>query len=191
MKQRTLSLGFCLLAAAAVCSAQTPDPAIKDTTSANPATPTDKSASKQDSQATLEKKKAKKVWTNDEVKALPGGVSVVGEPDPSLKNRQKAQADSSSGAGDYQNSQIENYRQQIAELRNQIDAADQRIAELKNFKGENSSPTGGINPHQGYNMVPLEDQVKQLEAKKKQLQAQIDDLENEARKKGIDPGKLR
>jgi uncharacterized protein (UPF0335 family) len=40
-------------------------------------------------------------------------------------------------------------------------------------------------------MVPLEDQVKQLEAKKKQLQGQIDDLENEARKNGIDPGKLR
>ena len=191
MKQRTLSLGFCLLAAAAVCSAQTQNPASKDTTSAKPATPTDKTASKQDTQATPEKKKPKKVWTNDEVKALPGEVSVVGEPDPSLKNRQKAQSDSSSGAGDYQNAQIENYRQQIAELRNQIDAADQRIAELKNFKGENSSPTGGINPHQGYNMVPLEDQVKQLEAKKKELQAQIDDLENEARKKGIDPGKLR
>jgi len=37
----------------------------------------------------------------------------------------------------------------------------------------------------------LEDQVKQLEAKKKQLQGKIDDLENEARKSGIDPGKLR
>jgi uncharacterized protein (UPF0335 family) len=37
----------------------------------------------------------------------------------------------------------------------------------------------------------LEDQIKQLEEKKKKLQGQIDDLENEARKNGIDPGKLR
>jgi uncharacterized protein (UPF0335 family) len=40
-------------------------------------------------------------------------------------------------------------------------------------------------------MVPVEDQVKQLEAKKKKLEAQIEDVESEARKNGIDPGKLR
>jgi uncharacterized protein (UPF0335 family) len=62
---------------------------------------------------------------------------------------------------------------------------------LKDFKGENSSPTGGINMNQGYDMVPVEDQVKQLEAKKKKLETQIEDVENEARKNGIDPGKLR
>jgi len=191
MKHKTVSLGFFLLAVAVVCSAQTQDTASKETTSAKPATPAEKTAPKQDAQATPENKKPKKVWTNDEVKALPGQVSVVGEPEHRVKYRQRVDYDSPSDEGDYQDGQIENYRQQIAELRNQIDAADQRIAELKNFKGENSSPTGGINPHQGYNMVPLEEQVKQLEAKKKQLQAQIDDLENEARKNGIDPGKLR
>jgi uncharacterized protein (UPF0335 family) len=45
--------------------------------------------------------------------------------------------------------------------------------------------------HQGYNMVPLTEQVKQLEDAKKQLQAQIEDIENEARKNGIAPGELR
>ena len=191
MKHRTLCLGFFLVAAAVVCSAQTQDTASKDTTNAKPAAPADKTAPNQDAQATPEKKKPKKVWTNEEVKALPGEVSVVGEPDHRVKYKQRGEYDSPSDEGDNQAGQIKNYRQQIAELRNQIDAADQRIAALKNFKGENSSPTGGINPHQGYNMVPLEDQVKQLEAKKKELQAQIDDLENEARKNGIDPGKLR
>ena len=68
---------------------------------------------------------------------------------------------------------------------------DKRIAQLKNFKGENTSPSGGININQGYNMVPVEDQVKQLEEKKKQLEAKIEDTENEARKNGIDPGDLR
>ena len=45
--------------------------------------------------------------------------------------------------------------------------------------------------HQGYNMVPFADQVKQLEDAKKQLQAQIQDIEYEARKNGIEPGELR
>jgi len=72
-----------------------------------------------------------------------------------------------------------------------MDAIDKRIDQLKNFKGENSSPSGGVNINQGYNMVPLEDQVKQLEEKKKQFAAKIDDLELQARKNGIDSGDLR
>jgi hypothetical protein len=191
MKHKGLSFGIFLLALAFGCSAQTPDTTNKDSAGGKPATPADKTVAKQDAQATPEKKKPKKVWTNDEVKALPGKVSVVGQPHQGVEYRRGAEYDSSSDKGNGQKSQIDSYRQQIGELHNQIDAADQRIAQLKNFKGENGSPTGGINPNKGYNMVPVEDQVKQLEAKKKQLQGQIDDLENEARKNGIDPGKLR
>ena len=40
-------------------------------------------------------------------------------------------------------------------------------------------------------MVPLDEQEKQLEAKKKQLLAAIEDLENQAKKEGIEPGELR
>jgi uncharacterized protein (UPF0335 family) len=40
-------------------------------------------------------------------------------------------------------------------------------------------------------MVPVEEQVKQLEDKKKKLQSKIDDIEVEARKNGIDSGDLR
>ncbi len=192
MKHRSLSLGFLLLALAGVCSAQTQDTTNnKDTSSPKPATPADKTAPKQDAEATREKNKPKKVWTNDEVATLPGTVSVVGQPQQRAENSRQTEEGSSSRAGDSQQSLIGSYRQQIADLRNQIDAADQRIAQLKDFKGENSSPTGGINPNQGYNMVPVEEQIKQLEAKKKKLQGQIDDLENEARKNSIDPGKLR
>ena len=62
---------------------------------------------------------------------------------------------------------------------------------MKNFKAEDSSPSGGINPNGRYIMVPLDEQVKQLEAKKKQLEANIEDLENQAKKEGIEPGELR
>jgi hypothetical protein len=62
---------------------------------------------------------------------------------------------------------------------------------MKNFKADDGSPNGGINPHRNYNMVPLDEQEKQLEAKKKQLLATIEDLENQAKKEGIEPGELR
>jgi hypothetical protein len=40
-------------------------------------------------------------------------------------------------------------------------------------------------------MVPLDEQVKQLEAKKKQLLTNIEELENQAKKEGIEPGEVR
>lgn len=40
-------------------------------------------------------------------------------------------------------------------------------------------------------MVPVEDQVKELDDQKKRLQAKLDDIESEARKNGIEPGDLR
>lgn len=190
MKSRIVALGFLLLGSAVICCAQTQDTPKKDSTEAKPAAaPTDQSAPKQD--ATPEKKKPKKVWTNEEMATLPGQISVVGEANQGVESKRAPEHGSTSGGEDAQQMQIDSYRKQISDLRSQIDAADQRIAQLKDFKGENSGPTGGINMNQGYDMVPVEDQVKQLEAKKKKLEAQIEDVENEARKNGIDPGKLR
>jgi hypothetical protein len=143
--------------------------------------------------AVADKKKPKKVWTNDNVSSLPGGVSVVGDGNQSDSSQGVSGAPQKdlSGAAEVRQKQIAGYRDQIRQMQAQIDAADKRIAQLKNFKGENSTPSGGININQGYNMVPVEDQVKQLEDKKKQLQAKIEDVENEARKNGIDSGDLR
>ena len=191
MQLKSAGLGFLLMAVATVCPAQTQDAASKDATVNKPPASSDKVPPKQDAQAAPEIKKPKKVWTNDEVMQLPGKVSVVGQPKKGEDSWQGTREYSSANKGGDRDAQVESYREQIAERQRQIDAADQRIAQLKGFKGENSSPTGGINPNQGYNMVPIEDQIKQLEAKKKQLQGQIDDLENEARRNGIDPGKLR
>jgi chromosome segregation ATPase len=87
--------------------------------------------------------------------------------------------------------QVDSYRERIRGYQSQIDAIDQRIAQLKNFKADNTSPSGGININHGYDMVPLEDQVKQLEEQKKKVQAKLDDTEAEARQDGIEPGELR
>jgi len=147
-------------------------------------------ASGQTSTAAGKAEKTKKIWTNDEVGTLQGTVSVVGT-EHTAEGKTKSSGNDASTATGPQRGKIQRYRAAIAELRRKIDAADQRISQMKNFKAEDSSPSGGINPNGRYTMVPLDEQVKQLEAKKKQFEANIEDLENQARKEGIEPGELR
>jgi hypothetical protein len=182
----TATLLFSLPFATTATHAQSPD-ASNPPSSAKPAdTPASAPAT-----TSPEKKKPKKVWTDDNIGSAKGSVSVVGDGNSSTqKSAEKHEA--SSGATDQaRQNQVQQYREQIQQYRDQMDAIDKRIDQLKNFKGENTSPSGGINMSQGYNMTPVEDQVKQLEDKKKQLQSKIDDTEVEARKNGIDPGDLR
>jgi hypothetical protein len=131
--------------------------------------------------------KPKKVWTNDDLSSVKGGISVVGEPG----NASTPKSNSDSGSTVTNRSLLESLRAQHARLQAQLDAADKKIEELRNFKGENSAPSGGINPRHGYSMTPISDQIKQLEEKKSQIQAQLDELEDRARKNGIEPGQLR
>jgi hypothetical protein len=147
-------------------------------------------ASGQTSTAASKTEKTKKVWTNEEIGTLQGTVSVVGT-EHAAEDKTTSSGDDARAAADPRRGKIQRYRAAIAELRKKIDAADQRITQMKNFKADDSGPSGGINPNRGYSMVPLDEQVKQLEAKKKQLLASIDDLENQAKKEGIEPGELR
>jgi cytoskeletal protein RodZ len=139
-----------------------------------------------------DKKKPKRLWTNDEIKSVKNGVSVLGDTDKSAAQYTYVKEEDEENDGrDLHKQQVEECRSQIRDLRDRIEAVDKRIAQLKDFKAHNTSASGGINMHERYNMVPLADQVKQLEDAKKQLQAQIEDIENEARKNGIEPGELR
>lgn len=164
--------------------AQSPD------TAGNPAKPADAPASGT-AETPSKEKKPKKVWTNDELASVKGDVSVVGARSSSSSKDGNKQSPSPQGAANYQQKQIERYRKQIQQYQSQIDAIDVRIDQLKNFHGQNATPSGGVNPNEGYAMIPIDEQIKQLEAKKKQLQSKIDDTENEARKNGIEPGDLR
>jgi|HubBroStandDraft_2_1064218.scaffolds.fasta_scaffold03408_3 hypothetical protein len=186
-----------LLFMAAPCLAQTPETPGGTTDGDKPAATNTGLGTTGKPSATIEAKKPKKIWTNDELGSVKGAVSVVGDTSSAAgETSTKKPADSLDvaappGNKEARQKQVEAYREQIRQLQAQIDAADKRIAQLRNFKGENTSPAGGINPNQGYNMVPIEDQVRQLEDKKKQAQAKIDDVESDARKNGIEPGELR
>jgi hypothetical protein len=152
--------------------------------------PSSQNASGQSGPAAAKPEKTKKVWTNEEVSTLPGTVSVVGTDRPADRQTPSPQR-GANGADATRRGKVQRYRVAMAELRKKIDVADQKISQMKNFKGNDSSPSGGINPNRGYSMTPVDEQVKQLEAKKKQLLASIEELEVQARKEGIEPGEIR
>ena len=139
------------------------------------------------------KTKPKKVWTNDEISNVGGNgaISVVGktgggDSNPPSDNFQKTAPGSVA-----RDKQAATYRDRLHQLNNELEATDKKILQLRNFKADNTSASGGINMNHGYSMTPVEDQVKQLEEKKKQIQAQIDAVEDQARKNGFEPGQLR
>jgi hypothetical protein len=119
-----------------------------------------------------EKKKPKKVWTEEEISAVGGSISVVGDQHPS-NNSSRAPASKSAPDGRV----AAYYRGRLAPLRKQIDDVDREIREMKSVKGtvrEN-----------------LEAQVQIREARREKIQKQINEIEEDARQHGIQPSQLR
>ena len=145
-------------------------------------------------QTTTEKAKTKprKVWTNDEISNVGGdrAISVVGKAGGDSNPPSDIFQKTAPGPGARDKHAV-TYRERLHQLNNELEATDKKISQLRNFKADNTSASGGINMNHGYSMTPVEDQVKQLEEKKKQIQAQIDAVEDQARKNGFEPGQLR
>jgi hypothetical protein len=143
------------------------------------------------------KKKPTKIWTNEEMSTIQGRISVVGNPEQAKADSDSRKWNSDSDSGNSNGNDLErekavaNYREQLRQLHEQQDDIDKKIADFRNFKADNASPSGGINVRNRYSMTPVEDQIRQLEEKKKQIQAKIDAIEEEARKNGIEAGELR
>jgi len=188
MKAWALYLALACPAAGLETMAQTQD--STNAAASSKASPAAKTPSAAEEKKPADGTKPKKIWTNDEVGGLKGDVSVVGT-NRGTEGKAPSAQNGSGAAAEARRAKILRCRAAIGELRKKIDLADQRISQLKNFKADDSSPSGGINPNRGYNMIPLDEQVKQLEEKKKQLLASIEELENQAKKEGIEPGELR
>jgi hypothetical protein len=164
--------------------------------SGQPGSASPKAATPQDGTPgqSADKPKKKKVWTNDEIATVggPGSISVVGNTKDAKSSRSAApEMTGDQGTNSPRQRQIAQYRERLHQLNNQLEATDRQISDLRNFKATNTSASGGINMNHRYSMTPIEEQVKNLEEKKKQLQAQIGAVEDQARKEGVEPGLLR
>lgn len=124
----------------------------------------------------------KKVWTNDDLHGR-NGVSVVGD-----KRNQGYHMTAEKPADP---ATVARIRKSLEKLNTQLDDTNRKLASLKKFEqGDDvKDPSRQIN--KGVNRTPVDQQIAQLEDSKKKTGAQIGELLDEARKKGIDPGQLR
>lgn len=140
-------------------------------------------------------KKAKKVWTNDDLDAMRGG---------SRQGDVRASAGESAGTSAAAEEKPTGkdkplprekdpklYREKLVPLRSQLEQLD---AQIKQLRQQLTHPIEGTNAldlsHTSVIMQP-EVALKELEQKRQQLQQKIDDLEDEARRNGISPGDIR
>jgi len=124
-----------------------------------------------------------KVWTNDNLGHASGDISVVGDKrSQKSDNPQPKAADPATGA---------RIRQDLQKLQSQLDGVNQKLISFKEFQQGETVTTGTDESSAAYTRTPVNQQIPALEQKKKKLEAQIDTLLDEARKKGILPGQLR
>ena len=158
-------------------------PAAAQTT--DPSTPPPASKP-QDSAASTDAKKPKKVLTNEDLSNSPGKISVVGNDKDNPGNKPKATAPQTVTP-----QYIETVRNQIEKLLKQIVDVDKQITDLKNFSaGEPSTNASGVDLDKRLEREPIEVRIRALRDKKKDLQSKLDALYDEARKKGVESGQL-
>lgn len=173
---RSLLLPVLMLVCAAFpAAAQTADPAAPAPASQSQNPPT-----------SADTKKPKKVLTNEDLSSSTGKISVVGNGQSNPGNKPKAAAPKTANP-----QYVASVRNQLEKLLKQIVDVDKQITDLKNFKaGEPSTSSSGVQLDRRYEREPIEVQIRALQDKKKDLQAKVDALYDEARKKGVEPGEL-
>jgi hypothetical protein len=189
---RALTIAATLLVCVGVLgAANSPqDPAVSSQTQASG--PSSTAAT-----ATVSKPKPKKVWTNEDLGEAGGTISVVGNPQSSATNKtaQPRQAKSTSpkpADGTVDAKTLAAVRQQLQKLQSELALVDQQLTALKGFSKGDAKGTGTLSTNTfQYSTASVEDQLKQLQAKKANIQAAINNLLDAARASGIEPGQLR
>ena len=129
-----------------------------------------------------ETKKPKRVWTNDDLGNSAGAASSSADGPKAPLKPTSAKPPSAAYAA--------SLRKQIDALQKRLIDADQQLLDLKKFK-DGESVGGNMQLHKRYNNIPIDQQITELHEKKKRIQAQLEAIFDDARKKGIDPGQLR
>lgn len=148
-------------------------------TDATPATPASSSTTTPAAAPTT----PKKVWTNETMADTKGPVSVVG--DKRNQNYHMGPSQPVDAAT------VARIKKDLEKLQTQLDDVKNKLKSYKEFQDGEAVSKGERDITKGYSRTPVDQQMVQLLDKKKQLEGQIGDLIDDARKKGIDPGQLR
>ena len=143
-------------------------------------------------------KKARKVWTNEDLEALrPSGITVSTPPAaaPASASEAAAAADTDEKAGGKKKEKevdpVEKILKRLAPLRAELDAVEARLRSLRQARSTGNTTGGGMDISQSPGGLNTENQLSQLEQRRSDLLRQIAALEDEARRKGIAPGAIR
>lgn len=138
-----------------------------------------------------------KVWTNDDVDALREGraVNVVGTAAaPPAAAEEGGEGEEATGEEKPKPSPPkedtpEYWQERLKPLRGELAQIDKQIQQLR--AGQGKAESNAINMAAGNPGVQVEDTIRQLEKRRKEVQAQIETVQLEAKRRGIDPGYLR
>lgn len=142
-------------------------------------------------------KKAKKVWTNDDLEQLRGTAPVsvpggAGTPEGTAAKGAGEEAAGGEEKGPYVKEKDPKwYAQRMASLRDELDRTDKEISRLRNFLQNPSSGQAGMALGQENARLSPANQIDQLQRQREKISRQMSDLETEARRNGISPGALR
>ena len=183
-----LSVGVVLLAATTMAGGVWAQAQQGQNSQAQPAPAATSSSTAQPAKDAQNGAASKKVYTNEDLKATPGGdASGTGN-----AKTQKLPATGSRTKYDHRDQAYWHSRAQ--KLRSQIDDVDRQIAQIKASVPQNSTTAGGGTAATGTTPIYYGGQyarLKSLEARKATLDKQMEDLEEEARKAEVPPGWLR
>jgi chaperonin cofactor prefoldin len=145
--------------------------------------------------ASKEKSKPAKVLTEDDLAALPKkGVSTVGQEAAAADEKSSEPKPESAEAAKPGKPDEAYWRNRAGKLRAQIEAVDKEIEKLKEDIKKGGGSGFDASSGVGQGVVYIHDrnaQLKSLEQRRESLQKQMDQLQDEARKAGADPGWLR
>lgn len=124
----------------------------------------------------------KKIWTNDDVPPARAAALVAGKGGTTSRATPAQKVDAGT---------VQRIRKTLEKLQGQLDEVNKKLKIYKEFQAGEPVSTADREINKGVNRMPVDQQIVQLQDKKKQLEGQISDLYDEARQKGIDPGLLR
>ena len=141
-----------------------------------------------------------KVWFNEDLERLGGEVSVVGSasaPAASAGGEAEGEAASAEGGAAGGESKpeppkentAEYWQQRLAPLRAEMAQIDQQLSQFRSNQGKAASNTLDVNINAAG--ADVQDTIRRLEQRRTQVQQQIDDLQAEARRKGVPTGWVR
>jgi hypothetical protein len=125
---------------------------------------------------------AKKVWTNENLNEARGNISVVGD-----KRNPKYSATSNKSGDPGSAAQV---RQDLQKLQAQLDDVKKKLALYKAFEDGEPVSTNQRDFDKGVSRIPVDQQIVKLKEKAVKLKRQIDELVDEARKRGVPPSQL-